>query len=117
MTEFPACLFIVTVEVDPAVEAEWNRWYDEVHLPDALACPGVLSGRRYRSAADGSETVRGERKASARTVYTAVYALSGPEALETPEFRKMRGWYQFAPHVVSRSQVFAALGATAHGTP
>ena len=42
----PNCLLIVTAEVDSEVEAEWSRWYDEVHLPDALACPGVLSGRR-----------------------------------------------------------------------
>ena len=45
--QFPGCLLIVTVEVDPAVEAEWNRWYDTVHLPDALRCPGVRRGRRY----------------------------------------------------------------------
>ena len=28
MAEFPECLLIVTAEVDAAVEAEWNRWYD-----------------------------------------------------------------------------------------
>jgi hypothetical protein len=43
----PECLLIVTAEVDEAVEAEWNRWYDTVHLPDALRCPGVLRGRRH----------------------------------------------------------------------
>src|SRR5262245_18228134 len=47
MPEFPECLLIVTAEVDAAVEAEWNRWYDTVHLPDALRCPGVQRGRRY----------------------------------------------------------------------
>ena len=46
MSEFPACLLVVTAEVDAAVEAEWNRWYDTVHLPDALKCPGVLRGRQ-----------------------------------------------------------------------
>jgi hypothetical protein len=35
MSEFPECLMIVTAEVDAAVEAEWNRWYDTVHLPHA----------------------------------------------------------------------------------
>jgi hypothetical protein len=28
MSAFPACLLIVTAEVDAGVEAEWNRWYD-----------------------------------------------------------------------------------------
>ena len=31
MTTLPNCLLIVTAEVDAAVEADWNRWYDEVH--------------------------------------------------------------------------------------
>lgn len=110
MADFPTCLFIVTVEVDPEVEAAWNRWYDEVHLPDALACPGVLRGRRYVSAGDATSMDRGQRGATARKVYTTVYALSGPEALRTPEFQAMRGWHDFAPRVVSRSQVFMALG-------
>ncbi|MEA2813650.1 MAG: hypothetical protein QOI93_1347, partial [Rhodospirillaceae bacterium] len=39
MTALPNCLLIVTAEVDASVEADWNRWYDDVHLPDALACP------------------------------------------------------------------------------
>ena len=40
MAGLPGCLLIVVAEVDAEVEAEWNRWYDEVHLPDALRCPG-----------------------------------------------------------------------------
>jgi hypothetical protein len=40
MAALPKCLLIVTAEVDPAVEAEWSKWYGEVHLLDALACWG-----------------------------------------------------------------------------
>jgi hypothetical protein len=109
MSELPRCLLIVTVEVDAAIEAEWSRWYDEVHLPDALACPGVLRGRRYVTSGEVSETVRGTRQTAARKVFTTVYELAGPEAVGTPEFNTMRGWYQFSPHVVSRSQVVVAL--------
>ena len=47
MSEFPECLLIVIAEVDTAIEGEWNRWYDTVHLPDTLRCPGVRRGRRY----------------------------------------------------------------------
>ena len=56
MSNLPNCLLIVTAEVDAEVEAEWNRWYDAVHLPDALACPGVKSGRRYVSSGQVSES-------------------------------------------------------------
>ena len=55
----PTCLLIVTAEVDEEVEAAWNTWYDTVHLPDALACPGVLSGRRYTTDGIVSRTNRG----------------------------------------------------------
>ena len=47
MEEFPKCLLVVTAEVDPEVEDEWNRWYDTVHVPDVLACPGVRRGQRF----------------------------------------------------------------------
>lgn len=106
MTDFPSCLLIVTAEIDPAVEAEWNRWYDEVHLPEALACPGVLGGARYLSDGDASLTDHGARARDATKVYTAVYELEGPEALATPEFEAMRGWYQFTDRIKARTQVF-----------
>jgi len=109
VNSLPKCLLIVTAEVDPEVEADWNRWYDEVHLPAALACPGVLRGRRYVSAGPVVETDRGVRKPDARRIYTTVYELDGPQAVETPEFQAMRGWYQFAPRVRSRTQVIQTL--------
>jgi len=104
MADLPGCLLIVTAEVDPAVEADWNRWYDTVHLPDALRCPGVLRGRRYVSAGEASETIRGKTERISRRIYTTVYELDGPAATATPEFQAMRGWYEFAPHVRSRTQ-------------
>ena len=32
-----------------------------------------------------------------------------PDAIATPEFRAMRGWHQFAPHVRSRTQVIVPV--------
>ena len=109
MSELRGCLLIVTAEVDSAVEAEWNRWYDTVHLPDALRCPGVRSGRRYVSSGDVSETANGRTERAARRIYTTIYELDGPEATATPEFQAMRGWYQFAPHVRSRTQTIVPV--------
>lgn len=104
MSDFPKCLLIVTIEVNPAVEAEWNRWYDEVHLPDALKCPGVKRGQRYVSVGEITDTIEGERVQLTKRIYTTVYELESPAAVSTPEFQAMRGWYQFAPHVRSRTQ-------------
>jgi hypothetical protein len=109
VSELPGCLLIVAAEVDPAVEAEWNRWYDTVHLPDALRCPGVRSGRRYVSSGDISETANGRTERVARRIYTTIYELDGPEATSTPEFQAMRGWYQFSLHVRSRTQTIVPV--------
>lgn len=105
MSSLPGCLLIVTATIDAEVEEAWNTWYDTVHLPDALACPGVLSGQRYVSAGDASVTERGAKSVDDTRVYTTVYELAGPEALETPEFKAMRGWYEFTDRIQARTQV------------
>ena len=110
MSTFPECLLIVTVEIDPAVEAEWNRWYDAVHLPDALRCPGVRRGRRYVCSGEVSETADGKTERVARRIYTTIYELDSPAVVATAEFKAMRGWYHFTPHVRSRTQVIVPVG-------
>jgi hypothetical protein len=105
MTALPNCLLIVAAEVDASVEADGNRWYDEVHLPDALACPGVRAGRRYVSSGEISESDRGPAKRTRTRLYTTVYELDSPAAVDTAEFKAMRGWDRFAPHVRSQTRV------------
>ena len=109
MSNLANCLLIVTAEVDPAVEAEWNRWYDTVHLPDALRCPGVRRGRRYVSSGQISESNAGKTEKHAKRLYTTIYELDSPETTTTPEFQAMRGWYQFAPHVRSRTHAIVPV--------
>lgn len=29
-------------------DEEFNRWYDERHLPDVLAVPGIISAQRFK---------------------------------------------------------------------
>ena len=109
MSKLPNCLLVVTAEVDAEVEADWNRWYDEVHLPDALACPGVLSGRRYLSSGEISESDRGQSRRTKARLYTTVYELESPAAVATKEFVAMRGWGRFVPHVRSQTRVVSVL--------
>lgn len=44
--------YVIAVLTNPAKgrEAEFNDWYDNQHIPDVLAIPGVLSARRYELA-------------------------------------------------------------------
>jgi hypothetical protein len=51
--------YIQTVVTAPVVgrEDEFNRWYEDTHLPEVLRVPGFVAGRRYAltgpGAADG----------------------------------------------------------------
>ena len=69
-------------QVEPDAEGEFNRWYDEEHLADLLAQPGVLSGRRF---------VRAQTAFSAPSNlnYITIYQLENIGALETPSYRTM----------------------------
>jgi hypothetical protein len=49
-------------------EDEYNKWYDEVHVKEFAALPGVISGKRFKVAGDKPSP------------YAAIYELSG-----TPE--------------------------------
>ncbi|AKQ60017.1 DUF4286 family protein [Bordetella hinzii] len=41
-------LFIWT-DIDPAHEADFNRWYDREHMAERAAIPGFMWARRYRA--------------------------------------------------------------------
>jgi hypothetical protein len=69
-------LLLVMIEVDPAHEDEFNRWYNDEHLPERKACPGFLSARRFVA-------VEGEPK------YLALYELESPEVLQSAAYQKI----------------------------
>jgi hypothetical protein len=39
-------ILIIRTDVDPDIEEEFNRWYNEEHIPNLLDVPGVLSASR-----------------------------------------------------------------------
>ena len=41
-------ILVVMMEVDPAHEDEFNRWYNDEHLPERLEIPGYVSARRFK---------------------------------------------------------------------
>jgi len=53
--------------------------------------------------------LRGERRRTRTTLWTTVYELDSPAAVETKEFTAMRGWGPFAPRVRSQTRVVTAL--------
>jgi hypothetical protein len=70
----------VTVEVEPALAAGFSRWYEEVHVPEIVACPGWLGNERYEALA-------------AEPLFLAVYGLADAERpFTTPEYEAAVGW-------------------------
>ena len=48
-------VFVVLTNPTADKEAEYNRWYDTVHLPDVCAIPGITSARRFKlNSAEGA---------------------------------------------------------------
>jgi antibiotic biosynthesis monooxygenase (ABM) superfamily enzyme len=65
-------VYVVTTEVEPEWEDEFNRWYDEEHVPALMSVPGYLSGSRYMA-------VEGAPK------YMAFWEIESLEAYRNPE--------------------------------
>ena len=95
--------WLLVVEAHPSatVEAEWNRWYDDVHLPEIAECPGFGEAARYVSQDDGHRH------------YITVYELSGPEAIATPEFGARRGWAHFSEDVQATVRTYRRIAPPA----
>lgn len=73
-------LLLTLTEPPPAMDEEFNAWYDTEHLPERLAIPGFRSARRW---------VRGG-------IYLATYELDSPEVLQSKpyldRFRNQTPW-------------------------
>ena len=69
-------LLLVMIDIDPDFEDEFNRWYDEEHFPERLACEGFISARRFMA-------VEGAPK------YLAIYELENPEVLEGEAYARL----------------------------
>ena len=73
-------------------------------MPGGTARPPLcVLGRDIESSGGKTEKI-------AKRIYTTIYEIDSPGAVATPEFKAMRGWYQFAPHVRSRTQVIVLAG-------
>jgi hypothetical protein len=52
-------LLLVFTNAAAGREDEFHRWYDETHIPDVLAVPGVVSAQRYAVAPVETPEVEG----------------------------------------------------------
>ena len=66
--------FMVWVDVPADKEAEFNGYYNEEHLAELLAVPGVLNAARYEAVSSGPK-------------HLACYELESPAVIETDAFK------------------------------
>jgi hypothetical protein len=65
------------MEPSPALEPEFNEWYETEHIPARLALPGFAAAVRYVE-------VGGARK------YLAIYEISDMKVLDTPVYQRLK---------------------------
>ena len=83
-------LLVTRVDIAPVVETEWNRWYDEIHVPEILKVPGFLTARRYRA-------IEGAPK------YMALYEMEDVQAFYSDAFNRAKGWGQFLSDISNKT--------------
>jgi hypothetical protein len=67
-------MLLTSMDVDPALEDDFNRWYDREHLEERVAIPGFLEARRYTA-----------HRASPK--YLCLYSTETFEVLDSPPYR------------------------------
>jgi hypothetical protein len=79
-------LVIVRTDVAPEMEEDFNRWYDEEHVPGLLKVPGVIWAKRGVNTAEGQKYIAVYEHESIDVQHTPAYR----EAVETEWTRRVR---------------------------
>ena len=85
-------LFVVKATIPKDREKEFNRWYDEVHVPMVLQYNGVISARRYRA-------IAGEEKYQYMAVYEVKDEATLKKFMDSDHMKALRADYdaKFGP--------------------
>jgi hypothetical protein len=68
-------MLLTSMNIDPAHEADFNRWYDREHLLERVEIPGFLEARRYVAH-------------SGNPKYLCLYSTRTFDVLDSPTYRK-----------------------------
>ena len=110
-------ILVVMMDVDPAHEDEFNRWYNDEHLPERLEIPGYVSARRFKLE-EGEGVLR----------YLCIWELEDGSPLRSDAYKaqqrrpselrdrvhtyitqRMRGLYKQVTHPLGRLKIIAAF--------
>ena len=71
-------LLLFMTDIDPTLEVEFNRWYEEEHLSERMGIPGFITARRFQA-------IQGSPK------YLAISDLESPDVLQSAPYRQVVG--------------------------
>jgi hypothetical protein len=108
----------VMMESDPSCAEDFNRWYNEEHVPSLVAAPGVLGGRRFLKLTSGALGGAGDEPESSYP-YLAMYELEDETVAQSAAFReagratpwRLRLADRIRAHAQVYRQIFPAEGA------
>ena len=103
-------ILVVMMEVDQGHEEEFDRWYNDEHLPERLEIPGYVSARRFKL-----------QEGEGVLDYLCIWELEDPSPLQSELYKSQRTRPSklrdaAAPHIRQRarglySQIFPLVGA------
>ena len=103
-------ILVVMMEVDQGHEGEFDRWYNDEHLPERLEIPGYVSARRFKLQ-EGEGVLE----------YLCIWELEDASPLESDLYKSQRARPSklrdaAGPHIRQRArglynQIFPAVGA------
>jgi heme-degrading monooxygenase HmoA len=83
----PTLVNIVTVDMNADHAESFSRWYNEIHVPEILACPGWRGNRRF-------ECVDGEPR------FLAIYDLDDAQSpFTSAAYHTAVGWDEHVEHI------------------
>ena len=102
-----SALYVIQMDLDAALDDEFERWNDEEHIRERLGCPGFLRASRYRLDPQGRPVDPAAPAAAGR--HMTIYELSDPKALLSEEYARRTStpseWTQrIAPNLQVRSR-------------
>ena len=72
-------ILVVMMDVEPGREAEFDRWYNEEHLPERLEIPGYVSARRFKL-----------EEGNGVLTYLCIWELEDESPLESDQYKMQR---------------------------
>ena len=96
MRDEPILIIERIAEIPEEIEGPWNKWCDDVHIPNRLNVPGFVSARRYRAVANEhnilARTGPSDEIALWPRRYVTLFELNSVDVLRSKAYRKLLDW-------------------------